>query len=156
MAAIRVDMRDVYSNAGDGKAFLEERSEARTAARGNDFPRGWYTDHLAAAEPGCVPRDPSNAFTEKRFRAEQQRPPLDNFSTYKLYHFGFTADARFPRARNLVTLKQRGYRGDFNANCSARRAKTSKAVGSHRNVSTEDFRVALRRYRSFFSRLLAI
>jgi len=36
------------------------------------------------------------------------------------------------------------------------RQKLEQQWGHSENVSTEDFRVALRRYRSFFARLLAI
>jgi hypothetical protein len=36
------------------------------------------------------------------------------------------------------------------------RQKLEQQWGRSENISTEDFRVALRRYRSFFARLLAI
>ena len=52
LAAIRAFGRNVRCDAGHGKAFLEERSQARTPAKTSS--RSWNANHLAAARSRCA------------------------------------------------------------------------------------------------------
>src|SRR5579862_474204 len=66
LAAIRAFGCHVRRDAGHGKAFLEERSEARTPTEGSGFRRRWNANHLAAAQPACA-ESGGDTSAEKRF-----------------------------------------------------------------------------------------
>src|SRR5579864_5720015 len=66
LAAVRALSCYVRRDASHGKAFLEERSEARTPTKGSGFRRRWNTNHLAATRPACL-ESGGYASAEKRF-----------------------------------------------------------------------------------------
>jgi hypothetical protein len=67
LAAIRAYNCNFCGNAGDGKDFLEERGEARPAAKVDHFVGEWNGNQLAVPGPACVPRHVADAFIGERF-----------------------------------------------------------------------------------------